>query len=73
MGAERARRQRRKRKKRGRPKGTGGPPGLVRRHLVTASLTDAELRALTQMAYEKDLPVGTMLYELVQGRLKRRK
>jgi hypothetical protein len=62
-----------KRKKRGRPKGTGGPPELVRRNRVTTTLTDSELEALTRLADGKDLPLGTMLYELIKGRLKRRK
>jgi hypothetical protein len=36
-------------------------------------LNDAELQVLEDLADEKDLPLGTMLYELVKRRLKRRK
>ena len=73
MGARQGKKRGGKRKKRGRPKGTGGPPELVKRNRVTITLTDSELKALTKMADQKDLPVGTMLYGLIKHRLKGRK
>ena len=67
-----ARKKTGRRKRMGRPKGTGGPPEKVRRNRVTTTFTDAELEALERLADERDLPVGTMLYELVKRRLQRR-
>jgi hypothetical protein len=49
-----------------------GPPEQVRRHRVTTTLTDAELGALERMAEARALPVGTMLYQLVKARLRRK-
>ena len=46
---------------------------MVKRNRVTITLTDSELKALTKMADQKDLPVGTMLYGLIKHRLKGRK
>lgn len=60
---------RRKAKRIGRPP---GPPEQVRRHRVTTTLTDAELSALERMAEARALPVGTMLYQLVKARLRRK-
>ena len=47
-----------------------GPPEGVRRNRVPAMLTDAEFATLTSMADARGLPLGTMLYQLVAGRLK---
>ncbi len=49
------------------------PPETVRRNRVTTTLTDDELASLEQMADERGLPTGTMLYELVKRTLRRRK
>ena len=54
-----------KRRRIGRPKGSGGPPALVRRHRVPVSLNDAELAALNALADERDLPLGTAAYQLL--------
>jgi len=48
------------------------PAAQVRRNRVTTTLTDAELAALERLADEKGVPIGTMLYELVKRRLRRR-
>jgi hypothetical protein len=48
----------------GRPKGTGGPIELVRRHRVVVMLNDGELEALAAVAEERDLPLGTAAYQL---------
>ena len=65
------------RERRGGPRrGAGRKPGpveQVRRNRVTTTFTDAELRKLEQMAKARDLPTGTMLYELVRRSLRRRK
>ncbi len=47
----------------GRPKGSGGPPELVRTNRVTATFTDAELVQLERLAAAQGLGVGTMLYQ----------
>lgn len=54
----------------GRPKGTGGPPELVRRHRVVVSLNDADLKALEALAVERDLPLGTAVYALLAPALR---
>ena len=54
----------------GRPKGSGGPPETVRRNRVVAMLTDRELAVLQRLADDAEVPVGTMLYELVRRRLR---
>lgn len=48
------------------------PQSGVRRNRVTVTLTDSELDALHKLAEERDLPVGTTLYELVKRRLRTR-
>ena len=45
----------------------------VRRNRVATTFTDAEFRRLEQMAKTRNLPNGTMLYELVKRSLRRRK
>ena len=62
-----------KRPKMGRPKGSGGPPELVRRNRVTITLTDAELGELERLADERGIPLGRAAYEFVARGLKRRK
>jgi hypothetical protein len=54
----------------GRPPGTGGPPESVRRNRAVVMLTDAEFATLTSLAADHGLPLGTMLYQLVAGRLR---
>ena len=61
----------RKRKKLGRPKGTGGPPELVRRHRVVVTLNDGELKKLKRVALMRGLPLGTAAYQLVAAGLTR--
>ena len=56
----------------GRPKGSGGPPELVRRNRVVAMLTNAELRALKEIARERSLPLSTAAYEILSRTLRRR-
>lgn len=56
-------------------KGAGrrpGPESEVRRNRVTITLTDAELEKLKRWAEERDLPTGTVAYEVVARALKRR-
>jgi len=55
----------------GRPKGTGGPIELVRRHRVVVMLADAELEALEALAEKRDLPLGTAAYQLLARSLGR--
>ncbi len=58
----------------GRPKGSGGPPELVRRNRVVILLTDGELAKLRSLADERGLPPGTVAYEIVgRGLAHRRK
>ena len=57
----------------GRPKGSGGPPEKVRRNRVVITLTDLELAKLHRLAEERDLPIGTAAYEIVERSLRRRK
>ena len=66
-----AKKSTRKRKKLGRPKGTGGPPELVRRHRVVVTLNDGELKKLKRLALTRDLPMGTAAYQLVAAGLAR--
>jgi hypothetical protein len=40
---------------------------------VTATFTDAELAMLERMAADRDMPAGTLLYELVKRALRRAK
>jgi hypothetical protein len=64
-------------------KGTWGGPrkgsgrkaaaGEVRRNRVVVMLTDAELAKLHRWAEEKDLPLGSVAYEIVGRALARRK
>ncbi len=56
----------------GRPKGTGGPPELRRRNRVVVLLTDAELSALSDLARESEVRVGTLAYQLIQRALRKR-
>ena len=60
-------------KRMGRPKGSGGPPEMVRRNRVVITLTDAELAKLHRLAEERDLPLGTAAYEIVERTLRRQK
>ena len=50
-----------------------GPPEKVRRNLVRAMLTDAELDKLERLADELDRPLSTVVYEILARTLKRRK
>jgi hypothetical protein len=54
----------------GRPRGASGE---VRRNRVVITLTDAELAKLHHWAEERDLPLGTVAYEIVGRALARRK
>ena len=51
---------------------TPGPQETVRRHRVTVTLTDGELAKLKRWADERDLPLGTVAYEVVERALRRR-
>ena len=57
----------------GRPKGSGRPAAEVRRNRVVVMLDDAELAKLQGLAKERELPVGTAAYEIVERALRRRK
>ncbi len=59
-----------KRKRVGRP---AGPPETVRRNRVVAFVTDAELSKLHRISDERDLPMATVVYQLLVASLKRRK
>jgi hypothetical protein len=48
------------------------PPEQVRQHRVTATFTTAELAVLQRMAGAQGLPTGTLLYQLVKARLRRK-
>ena len=54
----------------GRP---AGPVENVRRNRVVIMLTDAELTTLHRMAEAKELPVGTLAYDIVRRAMSRRK
>jgi hypothetical protein len=43
---------------------------MNRRNRVTLMLTDGEFEALTRMADREQLPLGTVLYNLVRRRLR---
>lgn len=61
------------RKGAGRPPGTGpGPSPDARRNRVVVMLRDRELARLKRLAKAKDLPLGTVAYELLAGALARR-
>lgn len=53
----------------GRPR---GPSGEVRRNRVVVTLTDSELAKLERWAEERELPLGTVAYEIVGRALARR-
>jgi hypothetical protein len=57
----------------GRPPGTGGPPENVRRNRVAVLVTDAELLALERLAQAREMPLGTVAYELLARALRRAK
>ncbi len=62
------------RKGAGRPPGTGpGPSPDARRHRVTILLRGEELAKLKRIADRRELPFGTVAYELFAGALKRRR
>lgn len=54
----------------GRPR---GPGHKVRHNRVTLLLTDDEIAKLQRWAEERDLPLGTVAYEIVGRALARRK
>lgn len=57
-------------------KRTGRPPIPVetaRRNRTTLMLTDAEMAVLTRLAAARGLPLGTMLYQLVNRSLRPKK
>jgi len=55
--------------------GAGRKPltGETRRNRVVAFLSDREYRALKRFARERDLPIGTAVYEVLARFLRRRK
>lgn len=63
--------------------GWGGPrrgsgrkpavPGEIRRNRVAVLLTDAELAVLHRLAESRELPLGTVAYELLSKGLRRAK
>lgn len=60
---------------RGGPRPGAGRPrtsGAIRRNRVVLMLTDDELSKLTALAAERDLPLGTVAYEIVGRALSRR-
>lgn len=56
----------------GRPRGSGGPPEEIRRNRVVVMLRDDELAVLQRLADERELPLGTVAYEIVARSLQRR-
>ena len=64
-----------------RTKGWGGPrrgsgrksavPGEIRRNRVAVMLTDTELATLHRLAESRELPLGTVAYELLSKELRR--
>ena len=57
-------------------KGAGrnsGPTEELRSNRVVVMLTDTEHKVLTRIASDRDLPVGTALYEICKRSLRRRK
>ena len=73
LTAMKAKGQRRKAVRMGRPPGSGGPPESVRRNRVVVMLTDAELATLRRLAESRELPLGTMLYQLVNRSVRAKK
>ena len=62
------------RKGAGRPPGTGpGPSPDARRNRVTILLADTELAKLRKLAERRDLPLGTVAYEIVARSLARQR
>ena len=61
------------RPKMGRPKGSGLPPEMVRTQRVVVMLLPAEMAKLQRIANERELPLGTVAYEIVARALGRRK
>lgn len=57
----------------GRPRGSGRPPEEVRRNRVVVMLRDAEMAKLERLAEARELPLGTMAYELLAPALRRAK
>jgi len=58
----------------GRPPGTGsGPSPDARRNRVTILLSDDELERLKDLAARRELPYGTLAYELFARSFKRAK
>ena len=49
------------------------PTGQVRRNRVVVMVTDAELAKLHRLADAKDLPLGTVAYQIFAPSLSRRK
>ena len=62
----------RRKRRPGRPKGSGKPVALVRRHRVSITLNDAELAALNRIARQRGAPVSTAAYEILARTLKRK-
>lgn len=60
------------RKVRGRPKGSGLPPELVRTNRVVVMLTRDEMQKFQRWADERELPLGTVAYEIIAKALRRR-
>ena len=54
----------------GRP---ASPPETVRRNRVVAQLTDAEFKKIHKWSDEKDIPVSTLVHEVLARALKRQK
>ena len=57
----------------GRPKGSGGPPELVRKNRVVVMLTDAELEQMREIAAAQETAVGTAAYKILARALTRRR
>jgi hypothetical protein len=58
------------------PRKMGRPPkpqGEVRRNRIAIMVTDAELRALEQVAEQRRQPLGTIVHELLAKLLKSRR
>ena len=56
----------------GRPPGSGpGPSPDARRNRVAVMFSDAELRKVRAEAKRQNLPVGTLVYEIVSRTVKR--
>ena len=70
MAARKKTRAGSQRRKMGRP---AGPAEKVRRNRVVVFVTDSELAQLHRMADKKDLPLGTVLYQIIARALGRGK